>query len=80
MHLPQRFAMPLTIMLDSLCMAVVMSFSLTLLRTGFAEGWLEQCALNLARAFPIATAASFLILPRVRRLVDGLTAVQSGPQ
>lgn len=73
MRLPMWAAYPLQTVLLSLCMAIVMSISLTLVRVGLAADWLSMSLRNAMFAFPVALTATFVLSPLIHRLVASVT-------
>jgi hypothetical protein len=54
-------------------MAVVMSITLTVIRSGMHDGWIEAAMTSALIAYPIALVATLLLGPLVRGLVAKLT-------
>lgn len=72
--IPKRFAPVLFAFLMSLTLSGMLSGAITAINTGVDAGfmgrWLQSYALAWSLAFPSVT----LVAPKVRRLVDRLTA------
>jgi Protein of unknown function (DUF2798) len=73
-RIPRRYAGIVFALLMSTSISALMSAAITLLNTGwdagFAARWLHAYALSWSMAFPIVAT----VAPRVRQLVDRLTA------
>lgn len=74
LHVPKRFATLLFAFLMSISLSGFLSAAITVINTGidagFVSRWLPAYGLAWSLAFPSVT----IIAPRVRRLVDRLTA------
>jgi hypothetical protein len=73
-RIPKRYAGIVFALLMSTSISALMSAAITLLNTGWDAGfvsrWLHAYALSWSMAFPIVVT----VAPRVRQLVDRLTA------
>jgi Protein of unknown function (DUF2798) len=74
LRIPKRYAGIVFALLMSTSISALMSAAITLLNTGWDAGflgrWLHAYALSWSMAFPIVAT----VAPRVRRLVDQITA------
>lgn len=74
LHIPKRFASLLFAFLMSISLSGFLSAAITAVNTGIDAGffsrWLPAYGLAWSLAFPSVT----IVAPRVRRLVDRLTA------